>query len=85
MTKKAVLEALRSLPKNPEKAQVVEVDGFTLWREQNYAMPGQNRRFAWKWIYYGKHPAEQYNFGGCDSLHTMADIVVRINRRQERA
>ena len=83
LTKKAILEAIRSLPKGEDtgEADAVTVGGFKLWRVRHYAMPGQNRRFSWKWIYEGSHPDQQWKFGGTDSMHTMADIVIRLNRK----
>ena len=93
--KKDVLTALRSLPKgeHASRADAVEVGGFRVWRLRNYAPPGSNRRFAWKWLYYGSHPeygAVMYGrptvtqFGGDDSMHSFADIVVRLNNRLNR-
>jgi hypothetical protein len=93
MLKRDVLTALRSLPKDEAfnaEADAAEVGGFRVWRLRNYAPPGSNRRYAWKWIYYGSHPEFRAHdrggptstkFGGEDSMHSFADIVVRLNRR----
>jgi len=78
MKKKDVLDTLRDL--SPD-ADTSTVGGFRLWKQREYPTRGTNYRFAWKWLYSGSHPAQRYDFGGVNSMHEMADIVMRLHRQ----